>query len=150
MLTVSLENSQLQAVLNSAMATLRDTTPVMRAIGQQLESNINTRFATKTAPSGAAWAPWSKGTARSRADEGRGTLLSYTGRLQDSLTFTATRDSVTVGFGVPYAQYHEYGTARMPARPMLFDNNNLGEEDLADVLDAATKALRRQLRLEIA
>jgi len=121
---------------------LQDATPVMKAIGRTLESNVNVRFDTKTAPDGQPWAPWAPSTAAARAREGRGTLLEYTGRMRDSLTYVADAHSVEVGFGVPYAKYHE------PYRPLLLDNGNLSNDDLNDALDAALKAFRKQLRME--
>ena len=124
---------------------LRDMTPVMKAIGRKLESNTHVRFDTKTAPDGSSWAPWSEETAKAREEEGRGTLLEYTGRMRDSLTYEADKDSVTVGFGVPYAIHHERGTKRIPARPMLFDGDSLGQQDLDDVLAVALRAFKRQL-----
>ena len=124
---------------------LRDMSPVMKAIGRKLESNVNVRFDTKTAPDGSAWAPWAESTAAARAEEGRGTLLEYTGRMRDSLTSNADAKSLEVGFGVPYAVYHEVGTSRMPARPVLFDGNTLGQDDLDDVLAVALRSFKRQL-----
>lgn len=139
---VTVTDTSVMAALGAMHKLLRDTTPVMRAIGRKLESNVNVRFDTKTAPDGQPWKPWAPSTAKARAREGRGTLLEYTGRMRDSLTFNADRTSVEVGFGVAYAKFHE------PYRPMLFDNGNLSNDDLNDVMAVALRAFRKQLKLE--
>ncbi len=149
-LKVTLEDKGLLVVLARMQATLKDTSPVMKAIGRKLESNINVRFDTKTAPDGSAWAPWAESTAAARAHEGRGTLLEYTGRMRDSLAFIADNSSVEVGFGVPYAKHHEHGTKRMPARPVLFHNGQLAQGDLDDAVSAALSAIKRQFNKESA
>lgn len=125
--------------------------PVYTAVGSKLESNVHQRFDTKTDPSGEAWESWSAGTAAKREEEGRGTLLEYTGRMRDSLTFVADAQGVEVGFGVDYASYHEQvepGDGRMPQRAMLFDDGDLSEEDKNDALAAAMRAFKKQLKLQ--
>lgn len=146
-ITVAVVDTGALGLLVELQRQLRDLTPVMKAIGRKLESNVNVRFDTKTAPDGSAWAPWSETTAAARAEEGRGTLLEYTGRMRDSLAYEATATSVEVGFGVPYAVYHEVGTSRMPARPVLFDGDSLGSADLDDVVAVALRQFKKQLKL---
>jgi phage gpG-like protein len=143
-MSVSVYDDGLNAALNGALKALRDTSPVMRAVGRTIESNVHVRFDTKTAPDGSAWKPWATSTAKARAKEGRGTLLEYTGRMRASLAMTSDRKSATVAFGVPYASFVE------KVRPVLLDGDHLGAEDEADVIAAAMKALKRQLRLESA
>jgi phage gpG-like protein len=141
-MSVTVESKDLAKDLQKALALLRDTRPVMKAIGRVLESNAQMRFDTKTAPDGSAWKPWAASTAKQRAKEGRGTLLEYTGRMRASLAVDVDKNSVEIGFGVPYAQFVE------ATRPVLLDGGQLGTEDADDVMDAASKAIRKQFRLE--
>jgi phage gpG-like protein len=56
----------------------------------------------------------------------------------DSLSHEPTEDSVTVGFGIPYAAYHEWGTEHMPRRGLLTadpDGPTLAAADTRRVLD---------------
>ena len=150
-LTVKVEDKGVSLALQRMSTLLRDMTPVFAAIGSRIERNVNIRFDTKTAPDGKQWAMWSPETADDRAKSGRGTLLEYTGRMRDSLTFSATSKSVDIGFGVDYAQYHEQvtpGKGALPKRAMLFDNGHLSDGDMNDALAAALTAFRKQLRIE--
>lgn len=137
------------AALRAMMAQLSDLTPIYKAIGSKLERNVNLRFDTKTDPAGKAWAAWAPSTAAARKQEGRGTLLEYTGRMRDSLTFLADGTGVEVGFGVDYAKFHEQltpGEGHLPQRAMLALNGELSQGDLDDALSAAMTALRKNLK----
>lgn len=146
MLQVELDSEVLTASLQKAKQQLSNMRPVMAAIGAAIEQNVQLRFDSKTAPDGTPWKPWAAKTAMARSKEGRGTLLEYTGRMRDSLTYVADNDSVAIGFGVPYASFHEFGTGDIPARPMLLDNGQLSADDTADALSAAERALDRLLK----
>lgn len=147
-IAVTVRDQGVGLALQRMTAALQDMRPVYKAIGAKLERNAHLRFDLKEAPSGAAWVPWAPSTAAARKAEGRGTLLSYTGRMQASLTFLASASQVEVGFGVPYAAAHEFGTKRTPARPLLLDRGNLSNSDLNDALDVAMRAFRKQLKLQ--
>ena len=126
--------------------------PVFKAIGTNLESNINLRFDTKTDPNGMAWKPWSEYTKKKRKKQGRGVLLEFTGRMRDSLTFLADNEGVEVGFGVDYARYHEQvtpGKNILPKRAMLFGTpGKLSEPDLNAVMAVAMRAFKKNLKIE--
>jgi phage gpG-like protein len=147
-LTVTVHDAGLGLALTRMTALLRNMQPVYRAIGARLESNAHIRQDTHTAPDGTAWAAWAPATARARAASGRGTLLSYTGRMRASLTHFADNQGVEVGFGVAYAVPHETGTRHMPKRALLFDNGHLSNDDSNDALKAAMAAFRKQLPLQ--
>jgi phage virion morphogenesis protein len=147
-LTVTVQDAGIGLALTRMTAMLRSMQPVYRAVGAKLEQNVHIRMDAFKAPDGKAWAAWAPATARTRAASGRGTLLSYTGRMRASLTHFADNQGAVVGFGVAYAAYHETGTKRMPKRPLLFDNGNLGRDDLDDALKAAMAAFRKQLPLQ--
>ena len=147
-LTVTVRDAGIGLALNRMTAMLRNMQPVYRAIGAKLESNVHIRMDAFKAPDGKAWAAWAPATAKARAASGRGTLLSYTGRMRASLTHFADNQGVEVGFGAAYAVFHETGTKRMPKRPLLFDNGRLSSDDMDDALKAAMSAFRKQLQLQ--
>lgn len=43
------------------------------------------------------------------------------------LNYQATSASVRIGFAMPYATYHEFGTRHMPRRGMLMSNPETGQ-----------------------
>jgi len=51
--------------------------------------------------------------------QGCGSLLEHTRGMRDSISHSVESDAVLVGFGKPYALYHETGTKRMERRGLL-------------------------------
>lgn len=134
--------ASLQQRIGHAMAAVQQPRALMEAIGQRLVSNVELRFETKTDPNGLAWLPLADSTREryERQDKGRrrGSLLQRSGLMLASLTESAGPDSVTVGFGRPYAIWHILGTSRMPRRDPLFGDptvGRLGDGDRQDVID---------------
>lgn len=77
-------------------------------------------------------------TASRYPKSGNKRLLDRTGDMLCSLNHQADRDSVTVGFGVDYAIYHEFGTKKMPRRGLVMGNPDeslLSGEDERNILD---------------
>jgi phage gpG-like protein len=67
---------------------------------------------------GAHWKPRQK-------DDGR-RLLVKTGRLRSSIrVMKRTRNSITVGTDVPYAEFHNKGTDRLPKRQFIGESKVL-------------------------
>ena len=56
--TVESSSAAIAAALRRAAQEISDTTPMMAAIGQRLETNIRSRFDSKTDPADKAWAPY--------------------------------------------------------------------------------------------
>ena len=71
---------------------------------------------------GPGWAPLADSTLRSREYPGL-PILQQTGDLMRSVIdhpiLEVSRKQLLYGTSNPYAQYHEEGTSRMPARPFL-------------------------------
>lgn len=148
MLTIQITDGAYQAHMRRLLGRLSDFTPVMEEIGSTLENLVLGRFQTRTDPSGAAWSPWKDSTLESYPFPGtpaaavqgaaNGRLLDRYGTMIASLNYQADSDSVTVGFGQPYAVFHEYGTRHMDRRGMLMadpDQGQLGTADEAAVLE---------------
>lgn len=118
-----------------------------RKIGAVMESRVNQRFDLKRDPAGKAWAPHKASTRESYRGrdtnkrgkhQPRGSLLVRSGMMRESLGFVASADGVTIGFGRPYALYHEMGTRRMARRGLLMDDpvaGTLSQDDADAVLD---------------
>lgn len=120
--------------------------PLMQDIGQTMERNVQLRFDLKVDPTGKPWAPHKPATTAryAKADTGKdgehrrqGTLLERSGDMRKSTGFDAGNDYVYIGFGKPYAEYHEFGTERMDRRGLLTadpESGTLGAGDERDIL----------------
>lgn len=146
---ITVEASGAQSVLQAlAQLTgrLDNIAPLMEDIGQVMERNIQLRFDTKTDPNGQPWAPHKPSTtvAYAKADtnqdgeyRSQGTLLERTGDMRRSTGINAGADFVDVGFGKPYAEYHEFGTKYMERRGLITadpESGTLGAGDERDIL----------------
>lgn len=138
-ITVDVQNQEVMRALQDLQRRLNDMTPVMSEIGQKLEGTVSMRFTTQTDPLGRRWTQLKPATLQARAKAGKtGNILDFTGDMLAGLSWAATAESVRVGFNVPYAAYHEWGTRHMPRRGLLMGNPNAGtlaDDDVADVLD---------------
>jgi len=171
MLTITVDDSAIRATMSRLQEGMSDLTPVMEKIGYTLETNTRNRFETRTDPNGQAWKPWQPNTLKhyfaraklakgdnntlkhyfartkyARGDEGpgNGKLLDRSGTMLNGLSYKADAKSVRVGFAMPYAVYHEYGTKKMHRRGMLMGNpdaGTLGKQDEQAVIDILNKHL---------
>lgn len=168
MIDITLDDREVRAALDRLQNRLANMRPVMRAIATELEARVEARFETATDPAGRPWAPLKASTLTAYLSRGKGNYrkdgslskkgaarlasrkpLYDTGDLLGSLTSSASRSEARVGFGVPYAAYHEFGTKRMPRRGMLMGDpqaRTLGEADRQAVLDTLREAIERAAR----
>lgn len=138
MLEIKLDDAAFRADLAALYRRLGNLTPVMQSIGMEMESRISGRFETRTDPSGKSWAPWAPSTVDSYPEDGNRQLLDRYGDMLLSLNHKADSTSVRIGFGKPYAAFHEWGTKRMPRRGLIFadpDAGTLAPGDEEAVLD---------------
>ena len=160
---IRLDDRELLAAIDRAIALLTQPRQMMDDIGVHLERSARLRFDFKTDPNGQPWAPLSPTTIeiyasdwfRSRQEnrdaynkDGKaflpGSLLVRTNQLRASLTHNTGEDWTEVGTSrVPeggrwqIGWLHETGTRRMPRRGILLGNpttGELGADDQADVL----------------
>lgn len=153
-----LQDAEMLAAIDRALAMLEQPGELMRDIGAQIEGNAQLRFDAKVDPTGVAWAPLSPATIEIYGSEWflkrpenavyrsgiPGSLLFRTQLLRDSLTYNAGVDYVEIGtsrqVGAKKWQVgalHEWGTEKMPRRGILTANpmkGELGAGDQADVL----------------
>jgi phage virion morphogenesis protein len=142
MIQIDIDNRTVLDALNELLHRTGDLAPAMQDIGGVLESRVRGRFETETDPGGAHWAPWADSydpaKGGNRPTNGNTTILDLYGDMLGSLSWQADQDSVTVGFGQPYAAYHEFGTKKMKRRGLLFDDpttGTLAREDEHAILD---------------
>lgn len=119
MIKIEIHSQPVNDMLARLIRQGQNMSPVMGAIGMELESRVSNRFETKTDPNGTPWKPWKPSTVKSYPKDGNKTLLDRYGDMLRSLTHQSDRDSAVIGFGQPHAQYHETGTKSMVPRRLL-------------------------------
>jgi len=148
MITVDIQSNEIGPALRRLQARLGNLSPALAGIGQELENRIKNRFESHTDPSGAAWIGWADSTIKNYPADANRRLLDRYGDMLGSLSWQIQDSaSVAVGFGQPYAAYHEFGTTRMPRRGLLTADPEAGTlapadeqavlDVLYDLLDAA-------------
>lgn len=147
MITIDVQNADLLRALKALEAQALDLSAPLADVGQALESAVSGRFETETDPNGSAWAALSDKTRAMRAKRGTtGNKLQEHGTMLGSLSWQSDAKTAQVGFGQPYAAYHEWGTKRMQRRGLLMadpDAGTLGADDLELVLDILSDHLAR-------
>jgi phage virion morphogenesis protein len=144
MITISVDNLSVLQALRDLDGRVSDMSPALNEIGMEIEGRVSARFETRRDPSGQAWKPWAESTRKSYPKDGNGSILDRYGDMLDSLSYQADKTSVSIGFGVDYAVYHEYGTRNMPRRGLLTadpDSGNLSNEDEQTVLTIVDRYL---------
>jgi phage gpG-like protein len=79
------------------------------SIGSLLVDSVHQNFDEEGRPD--AWQP--------RQDDNPWPILRRTGNLYNSITYQTHTDGVDVYSTTDYADYHDSGTSRLPARPFL-------------------------------
>lgn len=105
---------------------VQDAAPVFDAMADHVVTMNKRQFDGRGNYYGGGWSPLSPKYAawKSRQRPGKG-ILEFDGLLRESLTQRPfgvdeiTSKSMTVGTGLDYASYHQYGTKHMPARELL-------------------------------
>lgn len=92
-----------QAVLNDLLDRVEDLSPLMAQLGAYGEESTRHRFESQKGPDGKAW----EKSARAKAQGGQ--TLVDSGRLRDSITWRADKDSAEWGTNVIYAGVHQFG-----------------------------------------
>jgi phage gpG-like protein len=104
--------------LENLAARAEDMRPIWPAVVERAREGFEYSFRAQ----GPGWPPLRPSTVRSRVAQGfpGAPILQKTGRLKASFTsglsWRATGHSITFFSNVPYAKYHQTGTASMPQR----------------------------------
>ncbi|WP_295756039.1 phage virion morphogenesis protein [Undibacterium sp.] len=102
MLTLKINDGQVRALLNDAVAKLGSPEPLMERIAGTLASVTAQNFAAQGRPH---WLGLQKPGPRRSG----GMVLQDTGRLRDSIVPSHTGDSASIGTNVVYAAIHQFG-----------------------------------------
>ncbi|WP_377066988.1 phage virion morphogenesis protein [Roseovarius ramblicola] len=152
-MTLSLDAAPLDAALGDAIRRATDMTPLMRRIGNVLETSVSERFEQSKGPDGGPW------PVSIRAREEGGQTLIDSARLRDSIVTEVEPRAVEIGSSLDYAATHQFGATikprdakalafrlpggqfvtvgqvEIPARPFLgFDARD--EADIGDTVEA--------------
>lgn len=130
LIKISIADEALRAALGRVIASLRDTTPLMRALSEIMVDASARAFQDNADPAtGAPWKPLSASRQRQRAKKGRSiaNILQDSGLLVGSIARPSGQgavrdigpDHALVGTNVPYAAAHQFGaTIQREASPM--------------------------------
>lgn len=146
MLRLTVDSGSYRVYLSKLEQIPADMPKVLDGIGQMLESRISARFETQKDPMGAKWAALKPSTLKSYPKDGNRKVLNRHGDMMRSLNhyLQDNGNAVVVGFGQPYAVFHEHSTKNMARRGLLFGDPNAGTlspGDEAAVLDALNRYL---------
>ncbi|MDB5658323.1 MAG: phage virion morphosis protein [Cypionkella sp.] len=167
MITVEINDAEVQAALNGVAAALSDGTAMMNEIGMFLVKQTKDRFPEQVSPDGAAWAPRSAVTLARYKKQGKpfGGILHLSGQMARSIFHDYDQNSVRIGSPEPYAAVQQFGAAQgafgafmgkdkkgrdhfhhlpwgnIPARPFL----GLSEDDREGILAIISETLAAAL-----
>lgn len=132
--------------LQAIARLLANPTQPLREIGEHLINRIDDTFRKQEDPYGSKWAPLSAATIKAKRKRGGiQKILQDTGRMRATANYRVTGSKLVVGLSDRKAAFHQYGTRRMPARPILPDRG-LPPEDIEEVQEVFTSWLGRALR----
>ena len=156
MITVKMDDKLLREALNVLSQRMKNTRPLMVAIGAELQSQTDQNLKTGMGADGSPFAPWSEDWIEKRKKMGKypGQILLLRGNLAKSISRKVTNDSVVIGTNVKYARIHQLGgqagrghKSEMPARPYLpFVGNHLQHGVQKSLLQIALNYLQKPLR----
>lgn len=117
---VSIEGTnRVQRELNQRRERISEFAPFWRSVAVPILKNKLRDIFLQEGP---GWAPLDASTLKSRKYPGL-PILQQTGALMRSVVnhpvITISQNQLTYGTNNPYAEYHEEGTSKMPARPFL-------------------------------
>ncbi|MBZ5545368.1 MAG: phage virion morphogenesis protein [Acidobacteriia bacterium] len=135
------DNSEaVDKALANFQSSLADQAPALQALADDFRAMIAEQFASEGRAEGTPWAPRKSPRVGAGLAPPSATLASpflsagqappllvRTGALRDSLIGPSApghieetdEASLTIGSRLPYAMFHQLGTRRMPARPMI-------------------------------
>ncbi|MDR1709663.1 MAG: phage virion morphogenesis protein [Candidatus Accumulibacter sp.] len=126
---ITVDSSRVKTALDNLESAAHDLSPVMSDIAATLWERVGERFETRHDPVGDLWED---------KKSGEPSALYEHGDLIDSLSRRSNATHAMVGFGQPYAAYHEFGTVKMFRRGLLFadpESGALSPDDEEAILD---------------
>ena len=92
-----------------------------RTIAMLIYTDIKNKVTNEKDVSGKRFKPLSKKTVEIKREQGKipYKIMRDTGELINSLNYSISPTSIKIGYGVPYADKHQFGTKRLPIRKIL-------------------------------
>ena len=123
--TYAVNSEPVENALATFEESLAEQSPALMRIADDFREMMAQQFASEGQAEGTPWAELAPSTLRRR--RARTSILYQTGALLRSLTGPGAAGhveelegySITLGSRLPYASYHQSGTRRMPARPII-------------------------------
>ena len=112
--------------LDDAQGRIADLSPVMAVIAEDVKTLIDDSFEQSRKPSGRPWEPLAPATVKRRRANSSKPLID-TSVLRNSINARPGPRSVRFGTNVPYAEWHQFGTESIIARP-FFPVDEAGRE----------------------
>ncbi len=139
-LTIDMKDAQ--AEIGRLIQQVKNTTPLMKEIGEIGLNAVHERFDRENAPDGTSWKPHAATTRRARLRKNGNaqlTLLRDSGQLAGSFHYKAGQSRVEIGSNKPYAAIQNSGgkagrgrKVTIPARTIL----GISRQDKKDYFDA--------------
>lgn len=116
-LEITFQPGRTVTAVAALLASSRNPTPLLRAIGTGLLRNTQDRFEAETAPDGAAWTPLNAWYLTFKRGPGILRGAGMRGGLQGSLVMDTEAGAVRIGSNKIYAAVHQFGATIEPKNP---------------------------------
>lgn len=126
-----LDDNRLQGAFQRLIRLGRDLRPVWQDFGETLVHPHQSAWSAGRTPDGDPWAPLAPATWRRKRSE---RMLYEEGDMLRGLVVEATADALTWGLEDEKSPWHHFGTARLPARPLVGMPID-GQRNLVDLLE---------------
>lgn len=110
---------------------------VYNLIGMAVYSHIKENFVNEEDVKGNKFAPLKPSTIKQKQRQGKVPykILRDTGQLLNSLNYKTIPNGVVIGYDVPYAKFHQYGTKKMAQRKILpTDESEIPIKEIEDII----------------
>ena len=126
------EIEKLANKLNSYALSYKQRESLLHDMGVEVREQTLDRFDFETGPEGDSWKKLADATIKFKNKICTGGILERSGLMKDSLDVQVENaDSVLIGSPRHYAEYHQAGTKKMPARPFLgISTDNINDLEL--------------------
>ena len=120
MIKVEMTTKQIEYSLKQYKNRVSDVSQPLTGFGNYYLQEIKKQFQSSTDPEGNRWADLMASTLREKQRRGSSSKpLIDKGSLQNSFSFVANKRSLVVQSSSPILRFHESGTSKMKARPVL-------------------------------
>lgn len=120
MIEIVVEMSALRAALQNAQRKLAQPRELMADLAKESVTQLDKTYAAQQDPYGSGWAALRPSTLKHKTGPA---ILIESGSLNASLGFKLSgATSATVGFTDKKAKWHQHGTSKMQARPIVPTN----------------------------